>query len=463
MELIGRTLATNDGTNYRVGERLAKGTFCNVFDCAPLQVTGSSTSASASSKGSTVIIKAFNTERQFRRTILALDAIDEYCEEDRTTRARAREHIENIVGMGAFTAFLRESHKFSALSYVIMPKFEIRLKDFLVDHVAKYNTGFPALATLTVAKQLFLALDCLEHAGVVHGDIKPGNIMFRTMPIFDEASVSSFNIVLCDFGSARLIDEKTEKCPPASVGTTSFIAPEILLGLPYTSAADIWSAMATIFTVITGDTLFDVFGEDGLDYGVDMKSIYVAEEIDDSDESSDHDHDHDHETSDHDHDHEIMEHKASHADTPAASSASSLRIRESSTSSSSDARGVTDDIDYPMMFAHVVLMYRLLGKPPEAFCDMAPDLYYNGVPRYTPTITSSTISQLLLTNYTNLNRMQIQHIEEFLMLGLQYLEADRSNANAILAHRFLSPVTQEPVEAPRASQVRSSKKRKSGV
>ena len=427
---IAQNVPGNDRGQYRVGNLLAKGTFCSVYECAinggahndpptprtekqPMETDGAcSLVSNPSGHDFAPIIKVFDNTRQFRRTVMSLHALDGYCRNE--GRDEHRKHIEEIIDIGSFTLFDAVAQSFSTLPYVIMPRYEVRLKDYLSTHVTEFGAGLPALVTLTIAKQLFEALDCLQNSGVVHGDIKPGNIMIRGVPAFDSFNVKSFDIVLCDFGSSHLVDPATQKCAPACIGTTSFIAPEIMLGLPYSSASDVWSAMVTIFTIITGDTLFDIYNEDELDYGIDMNGISVA----DPSETE----------------------KNSHSCCPSSADDESMATESRSDISQSDgSRDVADDIDFPTFYSHIVLMYRLLGKPPESFCELAPIYYNNGVPRYTPAITPGSILLFFGSNYLNLNRRQMLQIEEFLRLGLQYMESDRSSASAILAHPFLHP------------------------
>jgi serine/threonine protein kinase len=479
-ELTGATLSTSNGTPYKVGSLLVRGTFCSVYACGEvtalpqtllpqtaLPLTPLPTTTEASSSSSTTpappviepsapqtIAKVFDNHRQFRRTMLSLAAIDGSSGASSASgsgtnisskqEARYRDHIERVTGFGSVISFDKERQTFCSVPYVIMPKYEIRLKDFLEQHVDEHEAGLPALATLAISRQLFMALDCLQAAGVVHSDIKPGNIMIRERPIFDVKSVTSFDIVLCDFGSSHIADPQTHQCAPAIVGTTGFIAPEILLGRPYSFAADVWSAMTSIFAIITGDTLLDVYNEEGLRYGVDMHSIAITE-------------------------------------PPESTTAPSDDTKESADSDAGSFGPEGPDnaiaVDFPTMFAHIVLMYRFLGKPPEAFCAIAPEYYYNGAPRYMQAIEHGTLTQFFMMNYTNLNLNQIQQISEFLMLGLQYMESDRATAAAILAHRFLSPVAPEPMRSsgPTAPHVgpqqqrqgpqggRKGKKRKSNV
>lgn len=417
LDLAGNIIAHGD-TSLIIGDRLAVGTFCNIYECKPLHsqsqtqtidAPAASSSAPAPDSDLRFIIKVFRNIRQFRRTVRAAAAIDKITSAPENA---ARQNIEQVLGMNSITRILPETNTFMSVPYVIMPQYDMRLKDYLKKHVAECEAGLPALATLTVAQQLFQALDYLERAGVVHGDIKPGNILLRGQPVFNDQSVTHFDTLLCDFGSARIVDAQTHTCGPACVGTDGFIAPEVMLGCEYSFGADIWSAMVTIFYVITGDYLFDILDETDLEYGFNTAGILIRNAM--GDESSD----------------SIPSHMD--ADDGRDDISGDDDMGETEEAGSYEI----SDIDFPTMYAHIVLMYRLLGKPPEAFCSIAEKYYHNGMPRYSQSIVPGTILQFFSTNYHNLNRNTMQHIEEFLLLGLQYMASDRNSARVILAHKF---------------------------
>jgi len=77
---------------------------------------------------------------------------------------------------------------------------------------------------------------------IVHRDLKPENLLLR-----DKGDDSS--ILLCDFGFARHVKE--EKCR-TRCGTPAFVAPEILLGVPYGVSVDLWSIGCLLYMLIGG-------------------------------------------------------------------------------------------------------------------------------------------------------------------------------------------------------------------
>lgn len=103
----------------------------------------------------------------------------------------------------------------------------------------------PAEAT-RILQQLARALDVIHRAGIVHGDIKPQNIMFR------DAS----SLVLVDFGVSRVIETTTVLRAGQVVGTPSYISPEHVLGQPMGGRSDLYSAGVLFFEMLTGQKPF---------------------------------------------------------------------------------------------------------------------------------------------------------------------------------------------------------------
>jgi predicted Ser/Thr protein kinase len=100
-------------------------------------------------------------------------------------------------------------------------------------------------------------LGVLEHAheaGVVHRDLKPGNLM-----IADSGAVK-----ILDFGIARLNDSVGLTMAGTMLGTPAYMAPEQVLGHPIDARTDLYAMGVVFFRLITaalpfkGETPFDM-------------------------------------------------------------------------------------------------------------------------------------------------------------------------------------------------------------
>lgn len=85
------------------------------------------------------------------------------------------------------------------------------------------------------------ALDVIHGAGVVHRDLKPGNVMLR-----------GGEPILIDFGIAHVVDEVRLTMTGLVMGTPGYLAPEVVQGDPVTTATDWWGWAATVAFAASG-------------------------------------------------------------------------------------------------------------------------------------------------------------------------------------------------------------------
>src|SRR5690606_21315587 len=92
---------------------------------------------------------------------------------------------------------------------------------------------------VTVCSPLAGALAELHRTGVVHGDISPGNVLFRSdgMPL------------LADLGVSRVVGERRGE----TYGTDGMVAPEVLEGFPPSSESDVYAMGALAWHCLVGE------------------------------------------------------------------------------------------------------------------------------------------------------------------------------------------------------------------
>lgn len=86
------------------------------------------------------------------------------------------------------------------------------------------------------------ALDAAHSRGVMHRDVKPGNV------VVDSGGLAH----LIDFGIARATGDATMTIAGFVLGTPDFLAPEVACGERATPASDAWQLAATISYALTG-------------------------------------------------------------------------------------------------------------------------------------------------------------------------------------------------------------------
>jgi serine/threonine-protein kinase len=101
--------------------------------------------------------------------------------------------------------------------------------------------------TLHVLGQAADGLSAAHHAGVVHRDIKPGNLIVRPDGV----------VKLTDFGIARARDATPLTRTGMVVGTAQYLSPEQAQGFEVTSASDVYSLGVVGYECLTGGRPFD--------------------------------------------------------------------------------------------------------------------------------------------------------------------------------------------------------------
>ena len=109
---------------------------------------------------------------------------------------------------------------------------------------AKHGKPMSVNEVLIYLKALSAALGYAHANGVVHCDVKPGNVMI------DQGG----NIYLTDFGIARHSDSTTTTL--ATSGTAAYMAPEQILGEPVSPATDIYALGVLLYEMVTGQRPF---------------------------------------------------------------------------------------------------------------------------------------------------------------------------------------------------------------
>jgi YVTN family beta-propeller protein len=101
-----------------------------------------------------------------------------------------------------------------------------------------------------VIEQVAAALDVAHARGLVHRDIKPGNVLI-------EEHDGAERVYLTDFGLARQVEASTGvTATGAFVGTLDYVAPEQIRGERVDARADIYALGCVLFELLTGNPPF---------------------------------------------------------------------------------------------------------------------------------------------------------------------------------------------------------------
>lgn len=139
---------------------------------------------------------------------------------------------------------LLDTGQAEGLPYYVMPLAgEGSLRQRLARQAAR-----PFAEVLAVAQGVGAALDHAHAAGVLHRDIKPGNIVFERS-----------QALVCDFGVARAIQQAGGESLSSSglvVGTPTYMSPEQAAGGPLDGRADLYALGCVLYEMVTGEPPF---------------------------------------------------------------------------------------------------------------------------------------------------------------------------------------------------------------
>ena len=111
----------------------------------------------------------------------------------------------------------------------------------LARRIAAHPDGLPLDEVVRLTAQIAAALDHAHRAGIIHCDLKPGNVLL------DERG----NAYLADFGLVRMAQE-AGLSRGRQPGTPEYMAPEVAAGATPNPASDIYALGMIVFEMLTG-------------------------------------------------------------------------------------------------------------------------------------------------------------------------------------------------------------------
>lgn len=161
---------------------------------------------------------------------------------DRTVRARFEDEARSAARLShpaIVTVF--DSGEWEGIPYLVMECLPGRT---LADELA--SGPLPPDRVQAIAVDVAGALQAAHEVGVVHRDVKPGNILLT-----DGGAAK-----LADFGIAKSTEGLDHTLTGTIVGTPAYLAPECLAGEPATPRSDLYSLGVLLYEALTGDKPF---------------------------------------------------------------------------------------------------------------------------------------------------------------------------------------------------------------
>ncbi len=117
-------------------------------------------------------------------------------------------------------------------------------------HVLKQRKKLPLAEALSILTPVMSALEAAHRAGVVHRDVKPGNIFLSRAA--DGAVVPK----LIDFGTSRVAEDPADTShltmTGEPIGTPAYMSPEQVRGMRAGAEVDVWAMGVVLYEVLSG-------------------------------------------------------------------------------------------------------------------------------------------------------------------------------------------------------------------
>lgn len=169
--------------------------------------------------------------------------------------------------------FAREAKAAAAVLHPnVVPIYSVSSDDEIPHLVMAYVRGgslqarlekdgpLPLIEVLRIGSQIAAGLEAAHEQGLVHRDIKPGNILL-------EAGVE--RVTITDFGLARAVDDNTVTQLGSIAGTPQYMSPEQARGDQVDQQSDLFSLGSVLYALCTGRPPF----RDDTSYGVMRRII----------------------------------------------------------------------------------------------------------------------------------------------------------------------------------------------
>jgi eukaryotic-like serine/threonine-protein kinase len=192
---------------------------------------------------------------------VAIKLLHSYIEEEPTLLERFHREAKVVAGLRhpnivqIFDFDTADGHPYIVMEYLRGPTLATYLRSL---HQRKKRLPFDQVAGLL--KGLTDALDYAHRQGVIHRDIKPGNIMLHSktdeIPL-DRALTEDVQAILTDFGLVRVVNTASQTASGFLSGTPAYMSPEQARGDQIDQRTDLYSLGVVLYEMLAGRVPFE--------------------------------------------------------------------------------------------------------------------------------------------------------------------------------------------------------------
>jgi serine/threonine protein kinase len=192
---------------------------------------------------------------------VAVKVMHNYIEADPDLQSRFEREAKVVAGLRhpnivqIFDYDTAEGHPYIVMEYLVGPSLAVYLREL---HKRKQRLQPPQIARLLIT--IATALDYAHEQGVIHRDIKPGNIILHNKASnisTDQPLTERTEPVITDFGLVRIAQSGTQTASGAVSGTPAYMSPEQAQGLKVDRRSDIYSLGVVLYEMVAGRIPFD--------------------------------------------------------------------------------------------------------------------------------------------------------------------------------------------------------------
>jgi eukaryotic-like serine/threonine-protein kinase len=186
------------------------------------------------------------TDELLNRTVAVKELLAAVDSGTVTTGEALEESRQRLMREGRIGARLQHPHVISMFDVVVHDERPWLVMEYLPSKslAGMLNESGPMEPRVVaeIGRQVADGLAAAHTAGVVHRDVKPGNVL-----IADDGRVK-----LTDFGVSRAVDDVQLTRTGLIAGTPAFLSPEVARGQEPTAASDVFALGATLYAAVEG-------------------------------------------------------------------------------------------------------------------------------------------------------------------------------------------------------------------